>query len=132
MPNETDERIAREQAQNHPPSWASLFDHADPPLFEDAGPSYFPDDRSSASKMAKRRQARDQAAAERRDLAVIAQAAAEQNDDAALEKATDLIRHGQKVPPGLRILAARAAQRQGGAMPSSADQHAARALRGRN
>jgi len=98
--------------------------------FVDAGPSLHPDDRSSAARHARIVKSREQAAAERRDLAVIARAAAEQEDDRALERAQDLLRRGQKVPPGVRIQAARAANRAGGAIPT-AQIHAARALAGR-
>jgi hypothetical protein len=108
----------QEQAQNHPPSWASMFDHADPPLFEDAGPSYHPDDRSSAARIGKAVRAREREGRQQRDLAVIAKAAAEQDDDTALERAAELLSRGQPVPTSLRIRAARAANRRGVSIPS--------------
>jgi hypothetical protein len=120
----------QERAQGHPIPWSEIFDHADPPVFDEAGPSYYPGERSSAARHAKAVRSREQAIAERRDLAVIARAADEQNDDRALDRATELIRQGQPVPAAVRIRAARAAQRNGGAIPS-AELHAAKALRGR-
>jgi hypothetical protein len=117
----------QEQAQTHPPSWASMFDHSDPPLFEDAGPSYFPDERSSAARHAGRVRDRERAAAQRRDLAVIQAAADDQADEHALEQAASLTSRGLPVAEALRIRAARAARRAGNT-PSTAEQHAARAL----
>jgi hypothetical protein len=31
--------------------WAEMFDHADPPMWDDLGPSLHPDDRSSAARI---------------------------------------------------------------------------------
>jgi hypothetical protein len=114
----------QQQAQAHPPSWASMFDHADEPVFSDFAP--VPDDRSSAAKHVRMVRSREQEARQAWDLAVIARAADAQDDDLALDRATELLRQGKPVPVALRLRATRAAQRQGGAMPSSAEQLAAR------
>jgi hypothetical protein len=120
----------QERVQGHPPSWAAIYGDQgmDVPVYGDPGPSWDPSDRSSAAKHASRVRRREQAAAQQRDLAVIARAAAEQNDDKALEQATELLRRGQEVPDHLRVRAARAARRNGTTIPT-ADQHAAKVRR---
>jgi hypothetical protein len=62
--NDEDERRAREQAQNHPRSHAETFgEDLGPSTFTDLGPSYHPDDKSTAARMAGNVKQRRQAAA---------------------------------------------------------------------
>ena len=130
--NDDDERRAREQAQNHPPSMAAVLgEDLGPPVFQDAGPSYFPDERSSAARHARGVQDRERAAAERRDLDVVLRAADELKDDKALEQVAELTDRKANIPHALLVRAARAARRNGTTIPT-AEQHAAKALRGRN
>jgi hypothetical protein len=58
----TDEQ---KQAQAHPPAWSTIFDHADPPIFDD-GPSYDPPKDSTAAKHAAGVRQREQKAAQDR------------------------------------------------------------------
>jgi hypothetical protein len=128
MPNDLDERLAREQAQHHPPSWATMFDHADPPLFED--PPLEPSRNSSAARIARRRQLQEQAAQQDRDLALIERVAQDQKDDEHLDLALLRLRQGRKVPNRALPGAVRAAQRQGHEHVSTAAQLAAAYLKG--
>jgi hypothetical protein len=109
----------QERAQGHPTPWATMWDHAKEPAFDDAGPSYHPGDRSTAARHARQVKAREAEARQLRDLETIAKAADEQNDDRALEQATDLLQRGKDVPAGLRIRAARAANRRGESIPTA-------------
>jgi hypothetical protein len=103
----------QERIQAHPPSVAELFgENLGPDPFEDAGTN------RSADRHAKMVRSREQAAAERRDLAVIARAAADQDDDNALDRATELLRQRKPVPVALRIRATRAANRRGTSIPT--------------
>ena len=106
---------------------------------EDLGPDPFadaalvPDKRSSAARHAGRVKDRELAAIERRDLAQLGTAAAEQGEDEALERAQGLIRAGRKVPTATRVQAMAALRRRGTPVPSAdllaarrgADHHAA-------
>jgi hypothetical protein len=128
--NTNDERIAREQAQAHPPSIASMFgEDLGPPVYGDVGPSHFPLEHSSAAKHAHHRQQRELAAAARRDLQDIARAADQEADELALADATRAMREGRDVPTATRLRAARAARAKGTRL-SSAEQLAARYRRG--
>jgi hypothetical protein len=82
-------------------------------VFGDLGPSMHPDDHSTAARHAAKRRRQDQEAAAERDLAVISQAAEHDADQAALVQATKLRQEGKKIPPHIRIRAARAARAQG-------------------
>lgn len=123
----------QERAQGHPPSWAAIYGDQgmDVPVYGDPGPSHHPDDRSTAARMAKQVRTREQHAAERRDLAVVLRAADALKDDQALEQVAELTERKANIPHALLVRAARAARRNGTAIPS-AEQHAAKALRGRS
>jgi hypothetical protein len=104
-----------------PPSAAELFG-------EDLGPDPTADTTgipASAKQHAQRREAQQQAAQERRELAQLGAVAQDRADDEALDHAIALIRAGRKVPTGTRIAAMRAA-RDRGVPISSAELLAAR------
>jgi hypothetical protein len=117
----------KDYRRNHPRSWADLYDdqNATMSTFGDLGPSLHPDDRSTAARHAAKRRQRDHEAAAERDLAVISQAAEHDADQAALVEATRLRQAGKKIPPHIRIRAARAA-RAAGVTRSSAEELADR------
>ena len=119
----------QQQRQEHPPSFAEVMGEELGVNF-DPGPAHDPGKYSSAARHARAVKSREQAAAERRDLAVIARAADEQDDELALEQALELVGRAQEIPTALRIRAARAARRSGTTIPT-AEQHAAKALRNR-
>jgi hypothetical protein len=112
--NLTDEQ---QQAQDHPPSWSEMFDHADPPIFQDQPQA--PGPRSSAHIHANRRKAADTTQRQAMDLDVIEKAAQDEADDLALAKATRLRRDGKPVPDGIAARAARAARARGTSMSSA-------------
>jgi hypothetical protein len=103
----------QERAAAHPPSVAEMFgENLGPDPFEDAGTN------RSADRHVRMVRSREQEAAERRDLAVIARAADELADDNALDRAIDLLRQGKPVPVALRLRATRAANRRGTSIPT--------------
>jgi hypothetical protein len=129
MSKDDDMTDEQQLAQNHPPSWSSIFGEDDgPSMFDEASPVAPPN--SSAVKMASRRQRRDREAQQERDLAVIQRAAEVDADEQALAKAIRLRDAGKKVPADLRIRAARAARNRGTPM-SSAELLSMQAGRGR-
>jgi hypothetical protein len=82
-----------------PRSWASMYD--EPGMgsqFGDLGPSYHPDDRSTAMRHARARQRRDHEAAAARDMSLIDRAADVDADNAALVEATKLRQEGREIP----------------------------------
>jgi hypothetical protein len=98
--------------RNRPRSVAEEFGENLGDPFADVGPSYHPDERSSAARHAKVVKARTRAAAQQRDVEVVLRAADAQKDQRALDEVAEL-EAGAEIPPGLLIRAARAARRSG-------------------
>jgi hypothetical protein len=100
---EDEERLARQQAQEHPPSYAEMVgeDLGVPTFLEQPRP---PGPRDTATQIARRRRSLEQAAAAERDLALIDRVSVQDQEDAALVEASKLRQAGRKVPPATLAL----------------------------
>jgi hypothetical protein len=121
----TDQPIDLDQdtyQRQRPRSMAEEFGENVIQIQDQPGP---PSARSTARSHAARRQYQEQQAREAQDVAKLTRHATEQAEDAALDRAQELIRLGRKVPDTLRSQAM-AALRRRGVQLSSAEELAQR------
>jgi hypothetical protein len=119
----------RQQAQDHPPSWAQMYgDDLGPSMFTDPAPT--PAKGSSARHHARRVREHERDAAERHDLRQLGAAAIEDQQERELARAIDLIQRKKRVPATTRTSAMAALRARGAAGLSSAEQHAANYFEG--
>jgi hypothetical protein len=111
--------MTEEQAQDHPPSWATVFSDDDLSAYAPADQPAPPGPKSSAAQHAGRVREGERQAREARQLAHIQVANREQIEDEALETAQSMTRAGRKVPADIRELASAALARRGVHVPSS-------------
>ncbi len=102
-------------------SFAALYGDLDnePSTFQD--PSHEPAENSTAAMIGKFVHAQRAEAEHDRNLAQLAQVAADEADDEALDKALDRIRRGRKVSPKMAEAAMRALRADGDLALSSAE-----------
>jgi hypothetical protein len=109
----------QQQAQDHPPSWSTVFGDEDLTPYQPQDQAPPPGPKSTATLHTNRVREGERAAREARQLARIRTSNRERIEDEALETAQGMTRAGRTVPADVRELASAALARRGVHVPSS-------------